>query len=226
MREKTPHRIYVNDDGVVVPSVTTVLKVLNKPQLVPWANYLGFKRINVKNELERTEIIGTTVHELIEEYSKSRVLHLTKLDDLNYDSYDSIKKCFNSFKIWNKMNNVKILHSELPLVDDNYGGTMDCVCKIKDKIYLVDFKTSNKVHPSMFIQLSAYVKLLESKGIHIDKAGILRLDKKKQNVFDFVTMKNDKNLDKYFNIFLKLLEIYNEWNELLQNDWNSKSMIG
>ena len=37
------HEEYINRDGVEVPSVTTILKLLNKPTLQKWANYLGFK---------------------------------------------------------------------------------------------------------------------------------------------------------------------------------------
>ena len=46
------HAQYINEKCIEVPSVTTILKLLNKPSLCKWANYLGFKRENVDKVLE------------------------------------------------------------------------------------------------------------------------------------------------------------------------------
>ena len=40
------HRDYYNKNKKKLPSVTTIIGLLNKPQLVPWANMMGFKKIN------------------------------------------------------------------------------------------------------------------------------------------------------------------------------------
>ena len=40
------HTAYKTAGGQRVPGVTTVLGVINKPALVPWANQLGLQGIN------------------------------------------------------------------------------------------------------------------------------------------------------------------------------------
>ena len=44
MHYTTGHTVYKNKYKKEVPSVTTILKILNKPALQKWANSLGFKR--------------------------------------------------------------------------------------------------------------------------------------------------------------------------------------
>ena len=39
------HQRYKIEDGTIVPGVTTVVGILNKPALVPWANKLGLEGI-------------------------------------------------------------------------------------------------------------------------------------------------------------------------------------
>ena len=38
------HNVYCNKDDKEVPSVTTILKIINKPSLMYWANGMGFRR--------------------------------------------------------------------------------------------------------------------------------------------------------------------------------------
>ena len=45
-KQQDEHRKYFNKDGKEVPSCTTIIKMLNKPELVKWANYMGFKKID------------------------------------------------------------------------------------------------------------------------------------------------------------------------------------
>ena len=65
MKYYSDHAAYFNDKNEEVPSVTTILKILNKPSLCKWANYLGFKRENVDKVLELKTKKGTAVHELL-----------------------------------------------------------------------------------------------------------------------------------------------------------------
>ena len=61
MNEENTHVKYYNSKGEEVPSVTTVLKIFGK-NLTGWANWLGFKRINVKEFVDNKAKFGTYVH--------------------------------------------------------------------------------------------------------------------------------------------------------------------
>ena len=67
-KESLDHTTYYNSKGDVVPSVTTVLKVIAKESLIYWANSLGWKRKSVKRELDESSKVGTYVHLYIEAY--------------------------------------------------------------------------------------------------------------------------------------------------------------
>ena len=62
------HSTYINKEGVEVASVTSILKVLNKPSLSKWANSLGWKRQNVDKVLMSSAEKGTIIHEAINSY--------------------------------------------------------------------------------------------------------------------------------------------------------------
>ncbi|MEI2421208.1 PD-(D/E)XK nuclease family protein, partial [Arthrospira platensis SPKY2] len=179
------HTIYKNLKGEEVPSVTTVLKVLNKPALVSWANSLGFKRQSYKRELERTAKVGTLVHAYAEEkFNKKLFRDIKKAFELDDFSREQVLSAYNGFKMWLRDNvDLEVIASEKQLVSNKnkYGGTIDLIAKLGDETYIVDFKTSAKVHSTMFLQLAAYVYMAEENGIKIDRVGIVRLSKNKGN---------------------------------------------
>ena len=56
------HIRYVNAMGKRLPGVTTVIGVLNKPLLVPWANNLGLQGINVRDYVNDKADILSLIH--------------------------------------------------------------------------------------------------------------------------------------------------------------------
>jgi len=57
-----------------------------------------------------------------------------------------------------------------------YAGTADLVVKMHGEVWLLDIKTSNSLHKSYDLQLSAYARALEEmKGIKIQRTGIIWL---------------------------------------------------
>lgn len=217
------HTKYYNKHNMEVPSTTTILKVLNKPGLVHWANSLGFKKASYNKELNRTAAVGTLVHAYIEENMKSRLFRdLKKALNLDDKSANEVLTSYSAFKLWKKHNkhNLKIIESELQLVSNeyNYGGTIDFIAELEGEKYIIDFKTSSKVHPTMFLQLAAYAKMAKENGYNIQRVAILRLDKK-SGIYEFVTM-NVKKTEEYFDVFLLLLQTYRRWTLINEKDWN------
>ena len=52
MGKYSDHSTYMNEEEVEVPSVTTIMKILNKPFIAKWANSLGWKRQSYDKVLE------------------------------------------------------------------------------------------------------------------------------------------------------------------------------
>ena len=177
-----------NYEGTPVPRVTNILSsMLHEEGLMSWSNYIGKKGQDYNKTLNLAAKKGTYVHNAIEDYiQNNKELDINKVDsfcsDDVYNPYNSFLTWWNSIK-----DNVEVLMEETPLVGKYFAGTLDLLIKWNDKIYLIDFKTSN--HPSYkyFLQLSAYRYLLkELYNIEIDGCGIIMLNKKDINFNEII----------------------------------------
>ena len=157
-------------DGVGIPSVTEILSFVDNQGLINWANAIGRKGQNNKDILARAARYGTNTHSAIENYLK----------DGEFDCLDN--SAFEAFKIWwdklTSCHEVKVLGQEESMKTTLFAGTYDLLISIDDKIYLIDFKTSNHIGYKYFMQLAAYRHLLYTqKGININGCIILQLHK-------------------------------------------------
>ena len=190
--------------GTNVPSVTTILsRCIHEDYLMYWANSLGFKRKRYSDEINKAATAGTEGHNSIENY-------LT-------DGTDNGNICLQGFLLWwdilNQNHKVEILGMEVPLVLSYCGGTYDLLLKIDDRIFLVDFKTSNHLSYKYFIQLAAYRHMLyKAKNINIDGCLILQLDKNNpgfnEQVLDFSINSHYQFIEQCAFTFISLVLAY------------------
>ena len=68
MGKTKAHVRYKLANGDLIPGVTTVLSILNKPALVKWSNNLGLNGIDVNKFVDALADIGTLTHKMIEDY--------------------------------------------------------------------------------------------------------------------------------------------------------------
>lgn len=142
-------RFYPTPNGKV-PSITTVLSVLSKPMLVPWAaneavDYIeanlqsamyleGMKRTEVidfltpartayKRKSEEALAFGEDMHSLCEVYMG---LGITRV---SFGS-EALEKLFWAFHDWYKKHNVKPIAIEQVVIGEGYGGRVDLICEI------------------------------------------------------------------------------------------------
>ena len=209
MNEENTHVKYYNSKGEEVPSVTTVLKIFGK-NLTSWANWLGFKRINVKEFVDNKAKFGTYVHSVAENYFNNNVSEYADLHFMSQLDYQTLLSKFEYINTILGKQGYEVYSTELEMHGERYGGTADIIFynKEKDKYLLLDFKTSKNTYRSMFIQLAAYCQLLkETKGIEIDKVGIILIMRDtNESGFSNIVSSND-NIDN-LQIFNKLLDIY------------------
>ena len=205
------HTKYYNSDGIEVPSCTTVIKLLNKPSLVGWANYMGFRHKNVNDILKEKADYGTYYHNLAEQYFMGIV---DKSDPCNDNiSMEEYKIMLNRLDVLNeqfKSMGIEIINMEMQMHGSRFGGTLDLLtyCKRLSKVILFDFKTSKSVYDSHLIQLGGYCQLVkEIYDIDITDVGIILLSQSptSKNFINLVSRENNQVNEE---IFTKLLDIY------------------
>lgn len=214
MKYSVNHTVYINDEGNEVPSATTILKILNKPAIVKWANYLGFNHLDIDSVLHEAANLGTLIHDLINSIlSQSLIIYISnpQIPDSTVFSY------INRFKIWLSTNTIKPIFLEKSFSSRLFGGTLDFYGEINGKKTILDFKTSKKIRVSMFFQLALYCVLLEERGYEVEQVGILLVNPKNRDE-KYISR---EELQEYIDFALKLVELFHSYFNL--NDkykWN------
>ncbi len=156
-----PHTVYRTRDGVRVPSVTTVLGMLDKPALLWWAWDLGRKGEDYRKVKQRAADVGTVAHGLCEAYLRGMELDTSNLVP---EVVAQAQVSFERFRKWWDAQGYTVLHNELPLVSEKWrvGGTLDVMAQDREgNLVLVDLKTSRRVYFEMQLQVSAYAAIYE-----------------------------------------------------------------
>lgn len=212
------HVYLVNGERCPI-SVTSVTGLLDKPALKIWAANMArdFLLEAFKNGLEITEgmIIesakahtkktereansGTAVHKWAEEFIHGNNPEMPK--------DDRVKKGAMAFVDWVESENVKFVASEQIVYSKKYHfvGVADAIAKIKNKLYLIDFKTSGAIHAEFFMQTAAYLNAdREESERKYEGAKIVRFDK---DTGEFeIRERNMLEVDQDYQAFVGLLQ--------------------
>jgi hypothetical protein len=199
-KKNTVHTVYRNKEKKRIPSVTTIIGQLAKPQLIPWANGLGLKGIEYKKYMDDVAIVGTLVHEMIQGYFTGEEVDLKEYSQNDIERAENAMK---SFYNWVSSVEVKPIRNEIKLESDKFGGTTDMLAEINGELNLVDFKTGNGIYDDYFIQLAGYNLML--KEYKIKKFTIVRVGRDEHDEYE---TKSISNIDRYEQIFKLLLKIY------------------
>lgn len=167
---KTEHRSYYHN-GTRIPSCTEIVGMLNKPELVGWANYMGFRHIDTKEYVTRRANYGTYCHSLVESYYKGDVILINQTNE------ETLRKIKAMDEQLMKLS-IRILANELVMEGSEYGGTLDILAynEVKDCLIILDVKTSKAVRRTHWIQLMGYAQLLEEiYNLPVKEVGIILL---------------------------------------------------
>ena len=201
------HIRYRTADNTIVPGVTTVLGLLNKPALVPWANKLGLQGIDVGKYVDDKASIGTLGHAIVTD----KLMGLeTDTGDYSKNQIDLAENCALSFWEWEKENHIEdVYFCERSLVSEAhcFGGTLDIYAKVNGRKEIIDLKTGNNLYPEHGYQLAALRKLLEENGYHVDATRIINIPRSESESFLQKVMTTHEN-DTGWEIFKHLLAIY------------------
>ena len=222
-------------DGVIIPSVTRVIGVIDKPALVPWAvketvtELAGAWQPGVAYTQEQIDAIladsksarfrtskaalniGSEAHDWLERYIKAQIL-LTAAPTL--PEYPPVLAAVNSYIEWEKHRSyLRYIYSERKVysVKHMFSGTVDLVMEANGSVIVGDFKTSKGIYPEYLVQSAAYAKALEEElGISVDRIAVIRIPKDGNEV----EIEISDNVDELFEVFLSCLTIWrwkNEW---------------
>lgn len=167
----------MKNPGTYYPSVTTVLEAYVKGYgFYQWLKDVGN---NADDIMKRAGDQGINVHNMIESYLKE--FPVKWIDDNGNSLYTLAEwQMFCKFIEFFEREKPEILAIEFTIVSESkkFGGTIDVVCKMRDKIWLIDHKTSNYIHKSHEIQIAAYATAWNELNPQyvIDNAGILWLN--------------------------------------------------
>lgn len=158
----------------VVPSVTTVLKVLEKRHLETWRARVGRKEADrVSGE---AKVIGTRVHSMAERLAWDR----------KYQPPTDLEPFAVAVRSFLNAHVRKPLKTELSLVSaaERVGGTLDLWCILQDGSYaVVDFKTSAQLTREHGLQTALYALLLREHGYEVNKRIVVKISKSKPGTF-------------------------------------------
>ncbi len=142
-------RHYLDSNGNLVPSVTTVLSKTsnNKEGIEKWRQKVG--DVEADRIMKQSTDIGTAVHEAIEKY----------LSKEHWDDFEETNDQLMARKMTSKFINqglekiTEIWGLEVGLILDNlYAGTADCVGTYQDIPSLIDFKTARRIKRREWIE--------------------------------------------------------------------------
>ena len=206
------HAKYSLQDGTLVPGVTTVLGILNKPALVPWANKLGLQGIEVGKFVDDKAAIGTLAHQMIADYLRGETTDTSEYSKMQIEQAEN---SILSFLEWEKSHKLNPILIEQPMVSERhgFGGTVDLIASLNDEpeLCLIDFKTSKGIFPEMFVQVAAYRELALEHELDVRKVRILRIGRTDDEGFED---KPVNHLAQRWELFLHCLAIYNLQKEL------------
>lgn len=205
-KKAVAHQRYRLSDGTLVPGVTTIVGMLNKPQLVSWANRLGLQGIDSATYTAAAAGAGTCAHEMIQAIVGGPEVDLTKYSG---EEIAQAQNAVEKFKTWLGSHEMETQAIEMQLVSEKYrvGGTIDWLGRLDGKMTLADIKTSGKIYEEHIIQVAAYKKMLEEAGYEVEDVRILRFSRDDDDNQRDMGL-SDRQLSFGWEIFLHLRNIY------------------
>jgi hypothetical protein len=206
---------FYEQDGLRLPSVTTILQQLPEPMFVTiWKQKIGPEKY--KEEMEWYGARGSVIHLMCENHFAWANEPIPTDPELQ-----KFVKGFHYFytayrHLLSPVDSEYLLEGELFSIDLGIAGRYDMICRVAGKITLIDFKTStnskisdgNKKKHSL--QLSGYIAMWNAKhpDLQIEQAMIVMFtDSKKTGLWE-VFMVSLEDLEKAWKDYRMLIVMF------------------
>lgn len=228
--------LYTVDDKAV-DGVTTVLSIINKPALLPWAAKMaseevarclkpgvGLDELEIielcdrakkayRAKAERAATIGSAVHAWIEDWINKK--------NPPMPTNPEMRNGVDAFLRWVSSHNVQFLNAEEKIFSrkNYYAGTFDFEALIDGELYLGDIKTSSGIYDEMFFQTAAY-QAARMEEFHDKKyVGNIIVNCRKDGTLE---SKVSTEFEANHNAFLAALTLYRRTKELkYRKEWQA-----
>ena len=221
--------IYTNESkSIMLPSVTSIISFVKTKDefegLIRWSNSLGFKHQGYFTTLNSYADFGTLVHSALSDIVTDKPVSTDIVNKVALTDIVKFKTTIANFKKFYELQAPTTIYSEKSFLSKKlgFGGTVDWISKENGITILTDFKTSSEFRESHFIQLSAYVKLIEEQtDIKIDKTRIILVS---SPAFRIKELSIDE-LIPYYRKFELIFDLYKEYNPKIDNDDSSENIF-
>jgi hypothetical protein len=200
VRIDTPDgRRYQTPSGRAYPSVTSVLGILGKAEILAWRARVGEEEANKVSA--RAARRGTAIHSLCEDYLLNKEVNVGPFD---LETFKSIQPFLN------RINNIHCLETQLYSDYLQTAGTVDCIAEFDGKMSIIDFKTSKRIKTrddiyGYFMQTAAYAVMFEERtGIPVGKLVII-MSVDDENPLLFIEKRDD-----WIHRFIELRQDYSK----------------
>lgn len=169
------YRSYNTGRGLV-PSVTEILKVVEKPHIDAWRRRAGKEQ--AERVLRNATVFGTRLH------AAAHLIALNRDPEVEADLRPyarAVRRFFSS-------NVAEVLACEFEIVSreekQGFGGTLDLYCRLADGAYaIVDFKTTSQLTREHGLQLAGYALLAREHGFRVNRRIAVRIKKEKPGAY-------------------------------------------
>lgn len=205
MGKTKSHTAYKTEDGARVPSVTTVIALLDKPALHHWIAKVTREGLDWTKVRDEAASIGTLAHAMIFSRLKNEDMDMSE-----YSQSDIARAndCLGKYIKWEEEHpKIEDIMLETPMVSQrySYGGTIDRLCVINGVFTIIDYKTGKAIYDDMWLQMAAYMQLAKEHGYPVKAARILRIGRDEAEGFEEQVKTDLKN---EWQVFKRLREIY------------------
>lgn len=162
-------------NGEIVEGVTSFLKVISKPALIPWAANMAadFVSKGLKPGVPLDEIEIVNLCEGAKKAHRNKADQSASLGHIAHDYFEDrfsdkavdipvnpqLRNIVDAFLHFTDSHDIVPLETERRLYsrEHKFAGTTDLICKLDGELTIADYKTSaSGIYPEHFIQLGAY----------------------------------------------------------------------
>eukprot|EP01111_Echinosteliopsis_oligospora_P001323 TRINITY_DN119_c1_g1_i1.p1 TRINITY_DN119_c1_g1~~TRINITY_DN119_c1_g1_i1.p1 ORF type:complete len:298 (+),score=73.94 TRINITY_DN119_c1_g1_i1:17-910(+) len=231
-----------------LPSVTTILDVINKPHLYEWKQDVTLSAVrdalkskpssftSKAEEAKWTSVMlssassladqkrdaaatyGTKAHNFIDKYLLEGFPHVSNIPK-------ELMPVVSGFEKWRKDCGLSFIQQDSVVYSSRhlYAGAFDALARTKNgELVLIDWKTTSSIKPEHALQVAAYAMAFEEMtGEKIKQAWVVRFDKYKP-IFETSCL-HSHSIQPSFDVFLSALHL---WKSLRphQSLWSTKTI--
>lgn len=184
------HRYKVSDNGSKpeqVPSVTTILNILNKPAILEWAVRVvcddvesNLRALIAGNSFSVDQIfkvitearsahtrlkeeaaeIGVSTHDWLAGYWRAVMAGNQASYLVNMPEEGHVQNCINAALNWFAEHEIKPLYVECPQYSREYkiSGRSDFIGIVDGRMAVIDYKSTKSLYPEIALQMAAYAR--------------------------------------------------------------------